>query len=618
MRYFVADNRPGAWPSILAALENSKRTDQTIIDVAPGTYRTDGLNIFGCVTIRAVQGPGTVILNCSSDYVFSCENTVVLEGLIIHGWGKEALVKASKASLQIRNCELESSGEIAVEGWGGADVTVWQSVVRRGALAFSDCTCRVLASRVEDSPVNGIGVINATQALLGQTVVLRSGGYGIRVSDGSKAQIEDCTVKDSAGPVNICVHNRAEVFIHNTVVEGSNGGLDITDSKATFEGATIRGSKMGMGIEGKSVVEVRAGNVIQSNDIGVVTDAGSSIIGDGLLVENSALADWANLVHDEDSTKVIWMDDTNKPHGFLVIMDENGRVADTSELVFPISEDERRGQVETLLDQLNSMVGLEKVKTQIRGVIDVIRLSQMRIQQGLPSVDATTNLIFLGPPGTGKTTVARLYGQLLAALGVVRIGQVVEVSRKDLVGQHLGETTQKTASKIEEARGGVLFIDEAYALSRQIGTGSDFGIEAIDTLVKEMEDHRDDLVVIAAGYDKEMAEFLDANSGLASRFGVKIHFDPYSVDEMVGILDGFARSAGFYLSPQTLDSVKSTMKDQYSRLSQGNAREVRKLFDSMKQAQASRIMTVAATREVARNELMELLPQDMDVWLGGE
>ncbi|GAA4128316.1 AAA family ATPase [Actinomadura keratinilytica] len=267
-------------------------------------------------------------------------------------------------------------------------------------------------------------------------------------------------------------------------------------------------------------------------------------------------------------------------------------------------------QVAALLERLDGMVGLAEVKRRVRDVFDMLETERRRRQEGLSSEPFAGHLVFSGPPGTGKTTVARLYGELLAATGLLARGQVVEVSRSDLVGQYIGQTEAQTTRVFESARGGVLFIDEAYTLARD--HERDFGREAIDTLVKLMEDHRDEVVVIVAGYTEEMGRFLTANPGLASRFSGTVEFPPYGRDELVTILTRQAADAGFTLTPEALDAVRAHLDARAETFAQGNAREVRKLLEAMRTAQARRI----AARErsgapVPAGELGLLLPDDM-------
>jgi Holliday junction resolvasome RuvABC ATP-dependent DNA helicase subunit len=264
-------------------------------------------------------------------------------------------------------------------------------------------------------------------------------------------------------------------------------------------------------------------------------------------------------------------------------------------------------EVDGLLGQLNSMTGLDGVKREVAELIDLLANVRARVKAGLPTPSVSRHLVFSGPPGTGKTTVARLYGRLLAALGVLSSGQVVEVARPDLVGEYIGHTAHRTREAFDRARGGVLFIDEAYTLSPQ-GSGNDYGREAIDTLVKLMEDHREEVVVIVAGYQKEMASFLAANTGLQSRFTRHIHFEHYGTDELVAIFEGMANSNGYECPRDTLAAVRSHLDRVQKDLSFGNGRYVRHLLDLAVTRQAGRLRSLQSPTV---DELRTLRVEDM-------
>ena len=265
-------------------------------------------------------------------------------------------------------------------------------------------------------------------------------------------------------------------------------------------------------------------------------------------------------------------------------------------------------RVEALLAQLHQMIGLSEAKREVSNMVDLLASARQREAAGLPVPGLSRHLIFAGPPGTGKTTIARLYGRILAALGVLANGQVVEVSRADLVGEYVGHTAQRTRTAFERARGGVLFIDEAYALSSQQGSGSDFGHEAIDTLVKLMEDHRDEVVVIAAGYEAEMERFLATNPGLSSRFSHHVRFADYTTDELVTIASQHAATAGYEFSGAAVAALRRHFVSAPRGPSFGNGRYARQVLDAAITRHAGRLRRTASPTP---QDLSLLLPSDV-------
>ncbi|MBV2156025.1 right-handed parallel beta-helix repeat-containing protein [Kitasatospora sp. SUK 42] len=264
---------------------------------------------------------------------------------------------------------------------------------------------------------------------------------------------------------------------------------------------------------------------------------------------------------------------------------------------------------EEALAELDSLVGLATVKQEVRTLIDLISVGRRRRQAGLKAPSLRRHLVFTGAPGTGKTTVARLYGEILASLGVLQRGHLVEVARVDLVGEHIGSTAIRTAAAFDRARGGVLFIDEAYALAPEDGA-RDFGREAIDTLVKLMEDHRDEVVVIVAGYTAEMERFLSANPGVSSRFSRTITFPDYTADELLEIARAQCAEHEYALS----EATEGALLDHFARLERGpnfgNGRTARQVFETMVERHAVR---VAALADPSTEELQLLVPADLPV-----
>lgn len=265
--------------------------------------------------------------------------------------------------------------------------------------------------------------------------------------------------------------------------------------------------------------------------------------------------------------------------------------------------------LEELLAELDGLCGLEQVKQDVKSLINLVKVRRLREEAGLPVPPMSLHLVFLGNPGTGKTTVARLLARLYHAIGVLPKGQLVEVDRSGLVAGFVGQTALKTQEVIQKAIGGVLFIDEAYALVNQ-DNGNDFGREVIEVLLKNMEDHRKDLVVIVAGYSQLMEKFIHSNPGLESRFNKYFYFEDYDGAQLFTILQSMCVKNGYVLTPEGEALARRELMALYEDRDEnfGNARDVRNLFEQAVARQSDRVARLEAP---TREQLMALRPEDL-------
>ena len=264
--------------------------------------------------------------------------------------------------------------------------------------------------------------------------------------------------------------------------------------------------------------------------------------------------------------------------------------------------------VEEVLAELDALIGLDHVKTEVRRLTSLLRVQQLRAEHDLPVIETSRHLVFVGNPGTGKTTVARLLSQLYRSLDVVSKGHLIETDRADLVAGFVGQTAAKTQAVLTSSLGGTLLIDEAYSLAR--GGDNDFGREAIDTLVKFMEDHRDDLAVVVAGYPVEMHELIDANPGLDSRFARTLEFPDYTSDELIAIFELIAGSKRYELDDDARRRLHEVIEAEPRGRGFGNARFTRNVFEQAVAMQAVRLTDIATptVEELTTLEAADIAP----------
>jgi SpoVK/Ycf46/Vps4 family AAA+-type ATPase len=416
----------------------------------------------------------------------------------------------------------------------------------------------------------------------------------VRVGAGSTLTADDCEIVGNQGP-GILVETDRPVRLHGGVVRG-NGGLAVDSNGAT---AAIEVSDVDTGHNGRPVQppapaarshrDAPATNVAANGVDSVAPRSRPHPMADDQRAESDPYAGGAQ---------------GPLPPPGVAAHDATGDVAgpvDGADVGDPNSP------VAALLAALNDLVGLAAVKREVATLVGLNQVAKRRRVAGLHVPPMSRHLVFAGPPGTGKTTVARIFSRILAALGVLSGGQLVEVSRSDLVAEHVGGTAVKTTAKFEEALGGVLFIDEAYTLA-PTGGGHDFGKEAIDTLVKLMEDHRDEVVVVVAGYSPNMRAFLAANPGLESRFSRTIQFDSYTDDELATIVDRLCRCHHYALEYETRQALVRYFADQARSETFGNARLARQVFEDMLGRQAFRLSHTPQAPDI---ELARLLPEDL-------
>ena len=270
---------------------------------------------------------------------------------------------------------------------------------------------------------------------------------------------------------------------------------------------------------------------------------------------------------------------------------------------------EEKPSFDELMAQLESLVGVDEVKKAVKTRVTLMKVRKLRQENDLPVPPMSLHMVFMGNPGTGKTTVARLISGLYAAIGVLSKGQLVEVDRSGLVAGYVGQTALKTQEAIKSALGGVLFIDEAYSLSS--GGENDFGREAIETILKAMEDHRDDLIVIVAGYDGPMQKFLSSNPGLESRFNKYFYFPDYTGEQLLTIFKNQCQKNSYTLSPEAEEAAKALFDRLYQQRDDnfGNGRDVRNCFEDMIVRQSNRL---AAMEAPTKEDLMTVLPEDLE------
>ena len=533
----VGTGRANAYATIGDAL--SAAADGAVVTVAPGTY-LEAIYLNGVsATIVAADGPGTVVVDAG---------TLPYPALACTG-----------GTVEIRDVTIRA---------GEAPVVTVDS----GRLRLDRC-------EVAAGSGTGIRVTNGSRVTMSRVKV--HGGRTGLVIDDSTGTVEECEISDVDGD-GIIVRHGADPVLRACAVRncGDRGCYVYQYGRPTLEGCTfVDVGDIGIAVVHESAPVIRRCTVARSRGPGLSFGRGC-----GGSVEACRFEDVGGeeIRLAEGAHPVVAAGDVKSSGAALTVGTDEDRVA-------------------ALLSELDAMVGLAGVKDEVRTLIDEIQVNEWRQMSGLSVGNLSHHLIFTGAPGTGKTTVARIYGRILSALKVLPKDTFLEVTRQDLVVGYLGQTAAKTTEVFQRALGGVLFIDEAYTLARTVGAGRDFGQEALDTLVKLMEDHREEIAVIAAGYTDEMVEFLAVNPGLTSRFARTVEFANYTVEQLVSITGRMAESADYTLEPATNEVLRRHFATLPRTRTFGNAREARRLFESVRKAQARRL------RQLGRRPTLEEL-----------
>ena len=609
---------PGAIALLIAAAPPGG-----VVTVPPGEYR-ERLAPARTVTVEAADGPGTVAIELAGDLLLRADTT--LRGLTFTGAG---VVVGGTATLTVADCEIRDSAStslvvrghalvlaerLTVAGSGGngiylgeygravltdcvVDSTAFTAVHLAGRADAELDGCAVRASRehgirvteaaglrVEGGAVAGPAMTAVTAATSGRVSLLDlevtgAGLAGVLIEEPTRARIERCRIADCAGSGLVAWTGTAPQ-VRGLVVEraGKNGILVADRAGGLYEDCEI------------------SGTVFPALHVGADADPVLRRIDIHDVEQDATLVDSAKPVLDQvESTAV----------GISTLPASTGQAGPASGP--GVFEGSGEPTVEELIAELDSLVGLASVKRDVAAQVSLMRLVRKRMEAGLPAPPTSRHLVFAGNPGTGKTTVARLYGRILHSLGMLESGHLVETDRGALVGEYVGHTAPKTTAVFRRALGGVLFIDEAYSLV-PLGGGNDFGQEAISTLVKLMEDHRDEVVVIVAGYPVDMHRFIDSNPGLASRFTRTLTFEDYSGPELLGIVRSQAAEHRYSLGPGTEQQLLRFFEEQVRDEAFGNGRSARQLFQTLTERHAIRVSAMA---DPSPDDLETLVPEDV-------
>jgi hypothetical protein len=611
------------------------------------------LEAVGC-EVYEVRGSGVQVSARATAHLTDCD---------VHRTTADGVTLDTDAVLTLADCRIHDIPENAVDLRSRSVLTLTRTTVRqfgRNGLSVWDAGTRVDANRCEIFDSTGdypaVWVSDGATAVLDSCrvhdvpdalFVLDRGSRAdvvdsdlsqvrntaVSVSDGATAQLDDCRIRDAATGAWFRDHGSGGTLDNCTIDSTQTGvivtkGADPTVERCTVDSPAEAGFYVSAGGRG-SFLNCRVTNsggygfhVIDGSRTTLrkcrtercarggyeFADAGAeSASGSAPVVEDCSSDESAGVrMPGAPAAPETVVQTTVRSAGLLGALPEQRAAAPEPQPAAAEPQTPVRTS-QDVLGELDTLVGLDSVKREVRALIDMIEVGRRRQLAGLKAASVKRHLVFTGSPGTGKTTVARLYGEILAALAVLEKGHLVEVSRVDLVGEHIGSTAIRTQEAFQRAHGGVLFIDEAYALSPE-DAGRDFGKEAIDTLVKLMEDHRDSVVVIVAGYTADMERFLSVNPGVASRFSRTITFGDYGPDELLRIVEQQAEEHEYRLGPGAADALLKYFTELPKGPAFGNGRTARQTFEAMVERHASRVAQVA---EPSTDDLTLLYAEDL-------
>ncbi|WP_327689833.1 right-handed parallel beta-helix repeat-containing protein [Streptomyces tubercidicus] len=585
----------------------------------------------GC-ELYEIKGAGIQVASRATGHFTDCT---------VHRTSADGVTLDTDAVLTLADCDIHDIPENAVDLRSRSVLTLTRSTVRhfgRNGLSVWDPGTRVDANQCEIHDSTGdypaVWVSDGATAVLDSTrvhdvpdalFVLDRGSRAdvvdsdiaqvrntaVSVSDGATVQLDDCRIREAATGAWFRDHGSGGTLA-NCTIDGAQTGVIVTKgADPTIEGCTVSSpTEAGFYVSAEGRGTFQSCRVTGSSGFGFhVIDGcrttltrcrtercarggyefaeGGAGQGDGPTVQDCTSDESRAVQAPAASATAPAVAQLTQTAGLLGNVPAQGPppAAPAPAVAEP---DAGNRPSEEVLGELDTLVGLESVKREVRSLINMIEVGRRRQEAGLKAASVRRHLVFTGSPGTGKTTVARLYGEILASLGVLERGHLVEVSRVDLVGEHIGSTAIRTQEAFDRARGGVLFIDEAYALSPE-DSGRDFGKEAIDTLVKLMEDHREAVVVIVAGYTAEMARFLAVNPGVASRFSRTITFGDYAPEELLRIVEQQGEEHEYHLAEGAGEALLKYFTALPKGPSFGNGRTARQTFEAMVERHAGRV-----------------------------